>query len=138
MNTPFRPKSSLCCLSLFIILYGGALICVLTLSLVMWVKGLLALFILAHGVFSLCYRRGVTSFYYDNGQWRLFDRAAGKIRLLLQPSSVVTRYVMLLNFRCQKTTLRRTILLFPDSLPSDQLRYLRSQLLGGSYQTEVS
>ena len=58
-------------------------------------------------------------------QWCLFTVEGVARNVLLSGSSVITRYVIVLHFIERHTQKKYPVLLFPDSLPKDQIRLVR-------------
>ena len=129
INTVYTPRLSKYGCGLFAFLYSGACICVVIITLSILVKLLLFLFvvylfILLTGVRQ---KKSITKFCLDgnNRNWCLWMESGDENRARLEENSIVTRFFILLNFRCLRTNEKYSIYLFSDGMPSKQLRRLR-------------
>ncbi|WP_423062864.1 protein YgfX [Candidiatus Paracoxiella cheracis] len=72
----------------------------------------------------------VAEFSQENShQWRLVLKDGVSTIAVLEDNSLVTRYLMILNFRCRETHKKYSLCLFPDSFPSKDLQRLRSNII---------
>ncbi len=133
MTIIFRPRRSFLLLSLFILLHGLATLClILTAAKHLWLYLLLPpIFISAiyhYHYACLHLPRSVAQLGRLPSKWFIATRRSGIVEVFVLPESIVTRYVMLIYFKAKCDAQYFTLLLFPDSLPTNQLRQLRIQL----------
>lgn len=127
----FYPKLSLFLLMYLTFAHVFAAICIYISIYDRW-QYFLFFVLLCASIFYFCHASGVLSNrsvysleYIADRQWRLL-MADGEIReVVLQGSSVITRYFIVLHFSDLYTSYKKTLLLFPDSLSQEKLRLLR-------------
>lgn len=95
----------------------------------LWLSRILAIGVLCSLVlhlnrYYLHYMDGLAIGYHDSGGWYLDDGSDETLKLQLLPSSVVTPWVVILNFKsANKAT--RSFVICRDSLDAESFRELR-------------
>jgi len=131
-NTIYHIQRSKILFYLLVIVYGGAGGCVLLLPIQLWQQILLLGFCAC--VFYYQYWRrfflyGKNAFinltYVGDGKWSLCDRDNHTITALLQKSSVIWLYLVILHFREEVSRRFYAVLIFGDAMPYQELRRLK-------------
>ncbi len=110
----------------------GTIACVFFLPINVWLRCTGVFFVIlifCDACKDYLFKKNNTRIFYDAaGQWFL-DINNEKFDVALQPSTVVTRLLMVLNFKSIKTQKKYSIVLFPDSSVKAPLRMCRAYLL---------
>ena len=92
-----------------------------------WIKWLLFIGMIFYFIYNA--RNPIMAFCaLENNHWQLLLHNGAQLTAELLDSSVITRYVMILNFRHTHHRKKYSLCVFPDSLPSSDLRRLRSSI----------
>lgn len=127
----YRPHFSYYFLWIFIIEWTAAITVLSFTPLPGFIYWILTIFMAVYGKYiisrhlTFSHPKSILEFYQENGYWKLRTKSGLLLTAKLKSSSVMTRYFVVLRFQVigQKTCL--FVCLFPDSLPSDKLRWLR-------------
>lgn len=124
---------------IFIALMGfihmGAIVCVLFLDIFLWIKLGFVAVIIINFIYTLYrnvlqHKKSIVKVWQvTSGEWQLVTHKGELLKAHLRGDSVVTRYLIILNFSLQGTWRRKTLLLFPDMFDRQTFRRLRVQLL---------
>lgn len=113
-------------------MHGGALIIVMVLTLLWWLKVGLILLCLISFAFQYCQHvlrkksnAIVKVWKTEKEDWQVQDKRGQVWTARLCNDSVCTLYFALLNFRLVNKKTRRSIVVLPDSLDSVSFRHLR-------------
>lgn len=128
----FTLKPSRFFLSLFIAVHLFSVMCLLLTTISIQWKILAILFLVTHG-FIMWQRKIslrdknaiVTINYHRDGEWQLQNRRGVYANAILCGDSVVTRWLIILNFKVVATRKIVSVIIFPDSVDTDTLRRLR-------------
>lgn len=88
-------------------------------------------FMLSLGLCTTCYyfwieKHDVSAIEFNKKtEWNLYDGSGGLLRAELLPSSVMWRYLLILNFFVLATQKTETIVIFSDSFSLEEYRVLR-------------
>ena len=119
------------CMGLLLLMHVAAMLCVFALPLKWWAYLLIAIVLLASLIYyielSVRYRlkRSIRNIEYKNDQRWLLTDARQSCYAKLLGESVVTRYMLILNFRLIDRKTRRTVIVFRDALTAEAFRKLR-------------
>ena len=128
INSIYQSRFSKYFLSILIAMNGGAVVCLMLTTMPMWVKLLLSVSVAIYCFYHA--RNPIAEFSQENShQWRLVLKDGVSTIAVLEGNSLVTRYLMILNFRCRETHKKYSLCLFPDSFPSKDLQRLRSNII---------
>ena len=127
-------------MGLLLLIHIGAMLLILSLPLTWWATLLIALVLLIslvyhiqkHGYHRLA--KAIKSLtYVEQKVWRLTQRNGVPLNAVLLGDSVVTRHLLILNFKIQlqnKTGGKRSVVIFNDSMSQISFRQLRLLCLG--------
>lgn len=120
---------------LLLLIHIGAMLLILSLPLKWWANLLIALILLVSLIYHIekhVYHRlakAIKSLTYVNKEgWRLTQRNGVQLSATLLGDSVITRHLLILNFKIQlqnKTVGKRSIVIFNDSMDEIGFRQLR-------------
>ena len=122
-------------MGLLLLLHIGAMLLIFTLPLVWWAHLLIAIVLLSSLVYyiekHIYYKlaKAIKSLIYANNKtWQLVQRNGQIINGTLQNDSVVTRYLLILNFKTSpknKIQLKRSVIVFNDAMSTVAFKELR-------------
>ncbi len=131
-----EPKFSKLLFFILVVIHVGALVCVWSLAFSIWIKFVLLLIIVILFVCVLrrhCFRISKNSIklmeQHIDDSWGLYRVGGGITQANLSSNSLVTRYLIILNYKVPGKWFSVSVLLFPDSESSDNLRRLRASLI---------
>jgi hypothetical protein len=101
----------------------GSVIVILNLPVFWWMKLILVFFVLMYGGKIFLNQREILGFSFDEKGWNLLLRE-GKISVLLANDSTVTRWVSVLRFSVEGKWLKKSCLVWWDSVSRDEYRKL--------------
>ena len=120
---------------LLLLIHMGAMLIILSLPLTWWANLLIALVLLASLIYHIqrhVYHRlkkAIKSLTYVNKEgWCLIQRNGVQLNAVLLGDSIVTRHLLILNFKIQsenKIATKRSIIVFNDSMEQVTFRHLR-------------
>lgn len=120
---------------LLIMLYVGAIVCVLVLPVYLWVKLLIIMLLCWRFVVSArryIWRSGanaVMHVWIENDEWYLQNALGQTWRVSLRGDSLITRQLVILNFKLEDTKKVISVPIFFDSLSKGSMQELRRHLL---------
>lgn len=130
-NNTFYFYPSRLCMGLLLLIHVAALLCIFALPLKWWAYLLIATILAISLIYyiELYVRFGLkrsirTLEYEESGDWVLCTKQQ-QYRAKLLADSVVTNYMLILNFRLTHKKSRRTVLVFKDALTHESFRQLR-------------
>jgi len=135
INNSFTLHPSRYFMGILLLLHMGAMLLILTLPLTWWAYLLIAIVLLSSLIYHIekyvYYRmaKAIKSIANIEGKiWTLTQRNGETINGILQGDSVVTRYLLILNFKIQaenKMYIRRSVVVFNDTMDAPVFRRLR-------------
>lgn len=132
----YRLQVSYRLLYTFVLLFGGAIICCFVLtSLTNEVRVLLGSFVIANFVYVVRryvlyrHRKSIILFYGQNNQWQIQTKNGAVYTAELNADSIITRYLIGLNFQLQSQKKIYSVWILPDSLGMQEFWYLRRQIM---------
>lgn len=115
---------------IFLFVYGGAFFCLWYVPINFYIQGIVSIVLIISCIINAkryLFLSIIIRCHQKN--WYFQSHVGHDFSALVLPSSVVTRYLIILNCRTVSTAKRFTLLLLPDSLSANELRQLRTQLL---------
>lgn len=131
MNVTVKPKPSYFLGIIVGLTYFAALVCLFLSGISFYISFALSLVVLAHAVYI--FRRDIV-LREPSSIVGVFKSAAGYrieffngevVSAVLHKDSIVTRYLIILNFKCEGKWFLKRVILLPDSAVYDALRRLR-------------
>ncbi len=98
----------------------------------LWIKLILCLGVIFHGYYLCRYKilkQKITTCYLVDDQWILKDQRGKEHIAQLLGNSIVTTFMIILNFKRIENKKCESMVLYRDTLPKTQFRQLRVLLL---------
>lgn len=118
-------------MGVLLLIHAAAMLCVLALPLKWWAYLIIAIVLLMSLIYYIelyvrfRLRRSIRSLEFKQDKlWQLAD-ARHTCNATLLGDSVVTRYLLILNFKLSDKKVKRTVIVFKDALTADAFRKLR-------------
>ena len=130
-NIELIPKSSRLFLSILFVLHILALLTIGLSNINVIFKLLLGLLLLISGYYFFYYvglqhaSKTIVKCLHQNDEWILFDRSGKEYVVQLSSDTLITPFLIILNFRVISNKKHKSIVLFKDSLPTNIFRQLQ-------------
>ncbi len=131
---PLQLQFSIYLFALVLFIYTGASISLWYSSVWLWIKIILSLMLLIHGLIMLYRHLWLTSLdsiialNYDGHHWQLQKKSGETCLTTLSGQSIVSSYFLLLRFQDVLSQYHYSVFIFPDTLAAQDFRSLRSTL----------
>lgn len=141
VEQPFILHPSRYFMGLLLLIHIGAMLLVVTLPLKWWAYLLIALVLFASLIYQIQkhiyyrYAKSIKGLIVNNKTWTLIQRNGNTLTGILQGDSVITRYLLILNFKVsleKDQYAKRSVVIFNDALSVPAFRQLRLLCLGKS------
>lgn len=127
-------------MGLLLLIHIGAMLLVITLPLKWWAYLLIALILFVSLIYHIQkyiyyrYAKAIKILVANNGKiWTLIQRNGDASTAVLQGDSVITRHLLILNFKvslAKDRHIKRSVIVFNDALSAPVFRQLRLLCLG--------